>query len=220
MRRVFLRVFYGRFWPPTCQGGESAGGANSAKRRRSIRPAMGRSNAAVRLARRAGRLVTLDQAHPRGRRRNLPSWSLVPLLPRQHQCAGAGAQGHRRRRRSDRSRSCPTSGKSGRTRSNATLPFPILTDIDNGYALSLNLTIWIGEEIRTMLQGRQKFQPFRQRPWMLRSPQLSWSVATGSSGRASWIPIIENRWRSPTCSRCSGADISSRNATSRRRAAS
>jgi peroxiredoxin len=30
-------------------------------------------------------------------------------------------------------------------------PFPVLTDIDNGYALSLNLAIWLGDEIRQLL---------------------------------------------------------------------
>jgi len=30
-------------------------------------------------------------------------------------------------------------------------PFPILTDVDNGYALSLNLAIWVGEEMERMI---------------------------------------------------------------------
>jgi peroxiredoxin len=34
------------------------------------------------------------------------------------------------------------------------LPFPILTDIDNGYALSLNLAIWLGTEMRDFFAGR------------------------------------------------------------------
>src|SRR5262249_8968557 len=34
------------------------------------------------------------------------------------------------------------------------VPFPILTDMDNGYALSLNLTIWVGAEIQKMMKGR------------------------------------------------------------------
>ena len=33
-------------------------------------------------------------------------------------------------------------------------PFPILTDLDNGYALSLGLVFWVGEEMRQMMQGR------------------------------------------------------------------
>src|SRR5262250_278143 len=35
------------------------------------------------------------------------------------------------------------------------LPFSILTDMDNGYALSLNLAIWLGDEIQQMMSGRQ-----------------------------------------------------------------
>jgi len=30
-------------------------------------------------------------------------------------------------------------------------PFPVLTDLDNGYALSLNLAIWLGTEIQRLL---------------------------------------------------------------------
>ena len=31
------------------------------------------------------------------------------------------------------------------------VPFPVLTDLDNGYALSLNLAIWLGAEIQLLL---------------------------------------------------------------------
>src|SRR5262249_51742668 len=30
-------------------------------------------------------------------------------------------------------------------------PFPVLTDLDNGYALSLNLAIWVGEEMERFI---------------------------------------------------------------------
>jgi peroxiredoxin len=33
----------------------------------------------------------------------------------------------------------------------ANAPFPVLTDLDNGYALSLNLAIWLGAEIQQLL---------------------------------------------------------------------
>lgn len=36
-------------------------------------------------------------------------------------------------------------------RSEAKVPFPILTDLDNGYALSLNLAIWVGDEMKQMI---------------------------------------------------------------------
>jgi peroxiredoxin len=32
-------------------------------------------------------------------------------------------------------------------------PFPILTDIDNGYALSLNLAFWVGSEMQQLMTG-------------------------------------------------------------------
>jgi peroxiredoxin len=36
----------------------------------------------------------------------------------------------------------------------ANAPFPILTDIDNGYALSLGLVFWVGEEMRQHMLAR------------------------------------------------------------------
>lgn len=36
-------------------------------------------------------------------------------------------------------------------KSEADAPFPVLTDLDNGYALSLNLAIWLGSEIERLL---------------------------------------------------------------------
>jgi peroxiredoxin len=33
----------------------------------------------------------------------------------------------------------------------AGVPFPVLSDLDNGYALSLNLAIWLGAEIKKLL---------------------------------------------------------------------
>jgi peroxiredoxin len=38
-----------------------------------------------------------------------------------------------------------------RFRSESGAPFPVLTDLDNGYALSLNLAIWLGTEIQQLL---------------------------------------------------------------------
>jgi peroxiredoxin len=39
----------------------------------------------------------------------------------------------------------------GRFKSDSDASFPILTDLDNGYALSLNLAIWLGTEIQQLL---------------------------------------------------------------------
>ena len=51
------------------------------------------------------------------------------------------------------------------------VPFPILTDTDNGYALSLNLTIWVGAEIKNMMEGRLDLTNFQgNSSWMLPIP--------------------------------------------------
>jgi peroxiredoxin len=39
----------------------------------------------------------------------------------------------------------------GRFKAEFAAPFPVLTDLDNGYALSLNLAIWLGPEIQRLL---------------------------------------------------------------------
>src|SRR5215469_14789404 len=41
------------------------------------------------------------------------------------------------------------------------VPFPVLTDIDNGYALSLNLPVWVGAEIQKMMDGRVDLPAFQ-----------------------------------------------------------
>src|SRR5712691_2120301 len=38
-------------------------------------------------------------------------------------------------------------------------PFPVLTDIDNGYALSLNLAIWIGPDLERLLSSYGRALP-------------------------------------------------------------
>jgi len=51
------------------------------------------------------------------------------------------------------------------------VPFPILSDMDNGYALSLNLTIWVGAELQRMLQDRVNIPAFQgNSSWMLPIP--------------------------------------------------
>jgi peroxiredoxin len=54
----------------------------------------------------------------------------------------------------------------------AKAPFPILTDMDNGYALSLNLAIWVGEEIQNLLARAGRDLPSYQgnQGWMLPIP--------------------------------------------------
>jgi peroxiredoxin len=41
-----------------------------------------------------------------------------------------------------------------RLKQEAGAPFPILTDLDNGYALSLGLVFWVGDEMRTLMLAR------------------------------------------------------------------
>ena len=56
-------------------------------------------------------------------------------------------------------------------KSSADLPFPILTDMDNGYALSLNLAIWVGAEMQKMMEGRRDLPAFQgNSSWMLPIP--------------------------------------------------
>jgi len=57
-------------------------------------------------------------------------------------------------------------------RAQANAPFPVLTDMDNGYALSLNLAIWLGTEMTDMLAGGGWNLPVYQGndAWMLPIP--------------------------------------------------
>jgi peroxiredoxin len=50
-------------------------------------------------------------------------------------------------------------------------PFPVLTDLDNGYALSLNLAIWLGAEIEKLLSPTQDIPSFHGNDgWVLPIP--------------------------------------------------
>lgn len=61
------------------------------------------------------------------------------------------------------------------------VPFPILTDMDNGYALSLNLTIWVGAEMQKMMEGRRDLPTFQgNSSWMLPIPA---TFVVGRDGR-------------------------------------
>lgn len=56
-------------------------------------------------------------------------------------------------------------------KSQSNVPFPILSDMDNGYALSLNLTVWVGSELQKMLQERVNIPSFQgNSSWMLPIP--------------------------------------------------
>jgi peroxiredoxin len=61
-------------------------------------------------------------------------------------------------------------------------PFPILTDVDNGYALSLNLAIWVGAEMERVLAQTGRDLPAYQGndAWMLPIPA---TFVVGTDGR-------------------------------------
>ncbi len=79
-------------------------------------------------------------------------------------------------------------------KSQSQVPFPILTDRDNGYAMSLNLTVWVGAEIQKMMEGRLDLPAFQgNSSWMLPIPA---TFVVGRDGliRARFIdPDYRNR---------------------------
>jgi len=60
--------------------------------------------------------------------------------------------------------------------------FPILSDMDNGYAMSLNLAIWIGAEMQEFMAkiGRMLPQYQGNDSWMLPIPA---TFVVGKDGR-------------------------------------
>jgi peroxiredoxin len=74
------------------------------------------------------------------------------------------------------------------------VPFSILTDTDNGYALSLNLTIWVGAEIQKMMEGHLDLPAFQgNNSWMLPIP-ATFVVGRDALIRARFIdPDYRNR---------------------------
>jgi peroxiredoxin len=66
--------------------------------------------------------------------------------------------------------------------------FPILTDIDNGYALSLNLVIWVGAEMERMIASAGRDIPNYQgnSSWMLPIP-ATFVVGTDRTVKARFV---------------------------------
>jgi peroxiredoxin len=60
----------------------------------------------------------------------------------------------------------------GEFKSSTQYPFPVLTDVDNGYALSLNLAIWVGPDLERLLSSFGRSLPDYQgnEAWMLPIP--------------------------------------------------
>jgi peroxiredoxin len=72
-------------------------------------------------------------------------------------------------------------------KSAAKVPFPILTDMDNGYALSLNLAIWLGAEMQKMLAGLRDVPSFQgNNSWILPIP-ATFVVAKDGLVRARFV---------------------------------
>jgi peroxiredoxin len=64
-----------------------------------------------------------------------------------------------------------TQAFAGKFKSDSGAPFPVLTDLDNGYALSLNLAIWLGSEIQKLLSPMQDMPSFHgNEGWVLPIP--------------------------------------------------
>jgi len=55
-------------------------------------------------------------------------------------------------------------------KSDSEAPFPVLTDLDNGYALSLNLAIWLGTEIQQLLSYQDMKNYHGNDGWLLPIP--------------------------------------------------
>lgn len=67
-------------------------------------------------------------------------------------------------------------------------PFPVLTDVDNGFALSLNLAIWLGPDLRDLLSQRGRVLPgyHGNDAWMLPIP-ATFVVARDGRIRARFV---------------------------------
>jgi peroxiredoxin len=63
-----------------------------------------------------------------------------------------------------------TQGYTEKFKAEAGAPFPILTDLDNGYALSLNLAIWLGGEIKQLLSYQDMASFHGNDGWVLPIP--------------------------------------------------
>ena len=75
----------------------------------------------------------------------------------------------------------------------------MLTDIDNGYALSLNLAIWLGTEIQQLRRSSDLPDYQGNDAWMLPIPATFVVGRDGWSRPASSIRISASAWRSTIC---------------------
>ena len=73
-----------------------------------------------------------------------------------------------------------TQAYAAKFKSEAHAPFPVLTDLDNGYALSLNLAIWLGAEIQRLLSYHDMASFHGNDGWVLPIPA---TFVVGRDGR-------------------------------------
>ena len=101
-----------------------------------------------------GHLVSLDSASRQGAgRHHLPSRILVPLLPHQHARSRRGTRRDRGEGGQIAAIMPDQQHFTAELKAEHDAPFPILTDIDNGYAMSLNLAFWVGDEMQRLMTG-------------------------------------------------------------------
>jgi peroxiredoxin len=130
-----------------------------------------------------GRLVSLEQVLSRG--------PAAVVFHRGHWCPycriSADALAHVQRRVEDEGAQIvaimPDREEfTAELKSEARAPFPLLTDVDNGYALSLNLAIWVGAEMERMIAEAGWDLPayHGNTAWMLPIPA---TFVVGTDGR-------------------------------------
>jgi peroxiredoxin len=116
-----------------------------------------------------GRLVSLEEVLQKG-----------PIALSFHRGTGAPTAASTPTRWSRHNRRCPDRRQfASELRAGAKAPFPILLDMDNGYAMSLNLAICVGEEMKRMMAESGWDLPAYQGndAWMLPIP-ATFIVAT------------------------------------------
>jgi len=80
-----------------------------------------------------------------------------------------------------------TQAFAGKFKADSAAPFPVLTDLDNGYALSLNLAIWLGSEIERLLSPMQDMPSFQgNEGWVLPIP-ATFVVARNGNVKARFL---------------------------------
>jgi hypothetical protein len=66
--------------------------------------------------------------------------------------------------------------------------------MDNGYALSLNLTLWVGVEMQNMMERHRDLPTFQgNSSWMLPIP-ATFVVDRGNAGGAQELAHVPEKW--------------------------